>query len=129
MRLLLKWLFVQFLCSFVMSIIICFVLIGKVKGFYDPDIEKVLFYTVLFFCFSLLVGLPILISIYISINQRNRLNRIGTLFLFIGCIILSSFIAIILFHLDFKYFISLCFSYYPLNIFLFYIYYRTGRQE
>lgn len=124
MRLFLKWLFVQLLGSFVMSIIVCLVLIGNIKGFYDPGIEKILFFTVLFFVFSLIIGLPILISIYILISQRIRFNKMKALFLFIACMILSSFITIILFHLDFKYFISLCFSYHPLNIFLFYIYYH-----
>ena len=120
MKLLLKWFFVQLIGSFVMSIIVCFVLIGKVDGFYDPSIQKVLFFTVLFFCFSLLFGLPILLSLYIAISRRVLLNKIGLLFLFIGCIILSSFITIFFFHLNFKYVISLCCSYFPLNIFLFF---------
>jgi len=124
MRLLLKWLSIQLFGSFVMSIIVCFLLIGKVKGFYDPDIEKVIFYTILFFVFSLLVGLPILISIYFTISKKYRIKKTVVLLLFMSCIILSLLIAITLFHLDFIYSISMCFSYLPLNIFLFYHYFR-----
>ena len=89
MKLIFKWLITQVIGSLIMSLVVCYVLIGKVKGFYEPGYEKVFFFLFLFLCFSLLVGLPILLFWFFLISQNVSKNKIINLFLFIGGLTLS----------------------------------------
>jgi hypothetical protein len=110
---LIKWIVLQLVSSFIMSLIVCFLLIGKVAGFYDPGLIKVVVFSLLFFCFSLIFGLPILLLLLIKTKRWILFENKRFLLLLIGSMILSTYIAIVYFNLDFKFIVALCCSYFP----------------
>lgn len=118
-----KWTVLQLVSSFVMSLIVCFLLIGRVAGFYDPGVIKVLFFTLLFFFYSLILGLPIVILLLIKTKRCILFDNKSFLLLFFGSMILSSYVTIVYFNLDFKFSVALCCSYFP-SQFLFIRIYR-----
>lgn len=117
-----KWTVLQLVSSFVMSLIVCFLLIGRVAGFYDPGVIKVLFFTLLFFCYSLILGLPIVILLLIKTKRWILFDNKSFLLLFFGSMILSSYVTIVYFNLDFKFSVALCCSYFPSQFLLIRIY-------
>jgi hypothetical protein len=124
MQLLIKWSVLQLVSSFIMSLIVCFLLIGRVAGFYDPGIIKVVFFTLLFFCYSFILSLPIVILLIITTKRCILFDKKRFLLFFIGSIILSSYITIVYFNLDFKFTVALCCSYFPSQFLLFKRFYR-----
>jgi Ca2+/Na+ antiporter len=71
-----------------MSTIVCYIIIGKVKGFYDPGLEMVLFYGSVFFIISVFFGLPLLIALF-SIYDNKVKKSSTSIFLFITILTLS----------------------------------------
>jgi hypothetical protein len=64
-----KWLIVNLVAAFIMSTLYCFILVGKVQGFSDPGVEKVIYFTILSLGTSLFLGIPIFLF---SILRKNR---------------------------------------------------------
>jgi len=82
MKFIIRWALIQLISSMLMSTIVCYIIIGKVKGFYDPGIEMVLFYGFVFFIISIFFGLPLLIALY-SIYDNKVKKSANALLLFL----------------------------------------------
>ena len=109
-----KWLFIQIAGSLVMSLSVCYLLIGHVKGFYEPGYAKVGFLYLIFLLFSFLFGLPLLLFWTLLVK-----SKIFNLFIFISGLALFLILPINLFYLNFEYTITLIFSYFPFYIYFF----------
>lgn len=88
MKFIIRWAFIQLISSMLMSTIVCYIIIGKVKGFYDPGLEMVLFYGSVFFIISVFFGLPLLIALF-SIYDNKVKKSSTSIFLFITILTLS----------------------------------------
>lgn len=88
MKFIIRWALIQLISSMLMSTIVCYIIIGKVKGFYDPGLEMVLFYGSVFFIISVFFGLPLLIALF-SIYDNKVKKSSTSIFLFITILTLS----------------------------------------
>lgn len=118
MNILYKWFLNQIFGSLTMSFVVCFYLIGNIKGFYKPGIEKVFFLFFLYFIFSIILGLPVFLIWLIF--KKNKIKKQYKFIFFILSLVLLLISISYYFHFNLMYLISLSICYFPFLLFQFY---------
>lgn len=118
MKTVFKWLTLNFISSVLMSFFIVYIIIGAVKGFSNPSVNKVLFFFILTYPFSLIFGFPLLLLLMLKDHLKFQ-KKCSFLGIYIGVIILILIISANYFHFNLLEFLALFCSYVPSYFYLF----------